>query len=339
VTFVRFQSPVADDRGRYIGVFGLTNMLSKRGRLSVEDERFRVEANAWYDAAYTNPATIDPKVYDETLHPVTATWFKTERGLAIGVIVGALTVGKATPYFVRAIPHVGLRPVVLASSFGALIAAILVATGYRDGPYPFAPRPFSWRQVSDVVRVREWRLATSSYLGHMFELYAFWTWVPTFLAASVRQSSAGLVRSQRLVALLAFATIAIGGAGSVWIGAGIAAMSRPSGRTSPASTINPPHSRNAPTAAANPPGCGPAAMSSAAPGVDHAMLTGIRVRSPRTTATTPAATHTASSPDAACRSSAPTARRPASTTGNAPPKPTSAVTTPATPPVPSRRER
>lgn len=149
---------------------------------------------------------------------MTATWFKSERGLAIGVIVGALTVGKATPYLVRAIPDVGLRPVVLASSFGALIAAILVATSYRDGPYPFASRRFSWAQVSDVVRVREWRLATSSYLGHMFELYAFWTWVPTFLAASVRQSSGGLVRSQRLVALLAFVTIAIGGAGSVWGG-------------------------------------------------------------------------------------------------------------------------
>jgi len=149
---------------------------------------------------------------------MTATWFKNERGLAIGVIVGALTVGKATPYLVRAIPNVGLRPVVLASSFGALIAAILVATGYRDGPYPFASRPFSWRQVSDVVRIREWRLATSSYLGHMFELYAFWTWVPTFLAASVRLSSGGAVRSQRLVSLLAFVTIAIGGAGSVWGG-------------------------------------------------------------------------------------------------------------------------
>jgi len=149
---------------------------------------------------------------------MTATWFKSERGLAIGVIVGALTVGKATPYLVRAIPNVGLRPVVLASRFGALVAAILVASGYRDGPYPFASRPFSWRQVSDVVRIREWRLATSSYLGHMFELYAFWTWVPTFLAASVRQSSGGAVRSQRLVALLAFVTIAIGGAGSVWGG-------------------------------------------------------------------------------------------------------------------------
>jgi len=93
---------------------------------------------------------------------MTATWFKSERGLAIGVIVGALTVGKATPYLVRAIPHVGLRPVVLTSSVGALLAAILVATMYRDGPFPFAPRPFSWNQVRDVVRVREWRLATAS---------------------------------------------------------------------------------------------------------------------------------------------------------------------------------
>src|SRR5207253_4688497 len=64
---------------------------------------------------------------------MTATWFKAERGLAIGVIVGALTVGKATPYLVRAIPHVGVRPVVLTSSVGAAIAAIVVATIYRGG--------------------------------------------------------------------------------------------------------------------------------------------------------------------------------------------------------------
>lgn len=147
---------------------------------------------------------------------MTATWFQKERGFAIGVIVGALTVGKATPYLVRAIPHVGVRQVVLTSSVGALIAAILVATTYRDGPFPFAPRPFSWNQVRDVVRVREWRLATASYLGHMFELYAFWTWIPAFLAASVAASER--VRAPRLISLLAFTTIAIGGAGSVWGG-------------------------------------------------------------------------------------------------------------------------
>ncbi|MEO8910284.1 MAG: MFS transporter [Gemmatimonadaceae bacterium] len=147
-----------------------------------------------------------------------STWFRAERGLAIGVIVGALTVGKATPYLVRAIPHVGLRPVVLTASAGAVIAAVLVAFGYRDGPFPFTSRPFSWRHVSDVVRVREWRLATGSYLGHMFELYAFWTWIPAFLAASVAAAAGGGFRAPRLISLLAFTTIAIGGVGSVWGG-------------------------------------------------------------------------------------------------------------------------
>ncbi len=133
-------------------------------------------------------------------------------------MVGALTVGKAVPYLVRAIPHVGLRPVVLTSSIGAAIAALLVSVGYREGPYPFTSRPFSWRHVGDVVRVREWRLATASYLGHMFELYAFWTWIPAFLSASVAVASGGFLRAPRLISLLAFTTIAIGGAGSVWGG-------------------------------------------------------------------------------------------------------------------------
>src|SRR5688572_15821418 len=73
---------------------------------------------------------------------MTATWFRSQRGLAIGVIVGALTIGKATPYLVRAIPHVGLRPVVLTASVGAVIAGVLVTLGYRDGPFPFTTRPF-----------------------------------------------------------------------------------------------------------------------------------------------------------------------------------------------------
>jgi MFS family permease len=147
-----------------------------------------------------------------------ATWFRSQRGLAIGIIVGALTIGKATPYLVRAIPHVGLRPVVLTSSVGALFAGVLVTLFYRDGPFPFSSRPFSWSHVRDIVRVREWRLATASYLGHMFELYAFWTWIPAFLAASVAANAGGRFRAPRLISLLAFATIAIGGFGSIWGG-------------------------------------------------------------------------------------------------------------------------
>lgn len=144
-----------------------------------------------------------------------STWFVTRRGLAIGTIVGALTVGKATPYLVIAIPNAGPAPVVLAASAGAALAAIMVWTGFRDGPYAFASRPFSWGLVGSVARVRAWRLATASYLGHMFELYAMWTWIPAFLAASALARDPD---STAPVTLLSFLAIAVGGAGCVWGG-------------------------------------------------------------------------------------------------------------------------
>ena len=143
-----------------------------------------------------------------------ATWFRAQRGLAIGTIVGALTVGKATPYLVKAIPDTGPAPVVLAASVGAALAAVMVFAGFRDGPYAFTSRPFSWGLVGSVARVRAWRLATLSYLGHMFELYAVWTWIPAFLAASVLARGA----ERPPVTLLAFLAIAVGGAGCVWGG-------------------------------------------------------------------------------------------------------------------------
>jgi MFS family permease len=146
-----------------------------------------------------------------------STWFKSQRGLAIGTIVGALTVGKATPYLVHAIPNVGVNAVILTASIGAVIAGLLVAVRFHEGPFPFAPRPFSWGLVRTVVVVKEWRLATGGYLGHMWELYAFWTWIPAFLAASAAASAAHH-ESAGLVSFIAFGVIAVGGIGCVWGG-------------------------------------------------------------------------------------------------------------------------
>ncbi len=151
---------------------------------------------------------------------MTATWFKARRGMAVGTVVGALTVGKAMPYLVHAIPDVGTDAIVLTGSAAAIVAAFLVWTGYRDGPYPFPARPFSWLLVGTVVRERRWRLATGGYLGHMFELYSYWAWIPAFLAASAVAAAGGnaAASTSATVSLLAFATIAIGGLGCVWGG-------------------------------------------------------------------------------------------------------------------------
>jgi len=150
-----------------------------------------------------------------------STWFRARRGLAIGTVVGALTVGKATPYLVHAFPAAGPRDVILVASACAVVASLLIAAFYIDGPYPFPPRPFAWSLVHTVVERREWRLATSGYLGHMFELYSFWTWIPLFLAASVAAqhgSSATSAGAGGLVSAVAFGTIAVGGLGCVWGG-------------------------------------------------------------------------------------------------------------------------
>jgi nitrate/nitrite transporter NarK len=137
-----------------------------------------------------------------------ATWFRSARGLAIGAIVGALTVGKASPYLVEAVGGATLGQAVGSTSVAAVAAAILIAVGYRDGPHAFPQRPFSWRLVGTVARVRELRLVTGGYLGHMWELYAYWTWLAAFLAAGgVGPATA-----------VAFAGIAIGVVGCLWGG-------------------------------------------------------------------------------------------------------------------------
>jgi MFS family permease len=144
-----------------------------------------------------------------------STWFRAQRGLAIGTVVGALVIGKSSPYLIHALPNASAAAVVIVASSGALLASMLVGAMYHDGPYAFASRPFSFGLVGAVWSSREWRLATGGYLGHMFELYSFWTWIAAFSAASLAATAS---QSAALVSIVAFVAIASGGIGSVWGG-------------------------------------------------------------------------------------------------------------------------
>ena len=138
-----------------------------------------------------------------------AGWFGRGRGMALGVLVGALTVGSAGPHLIRGI---GLewRGVLIGASILAVFGASLMARTVTDGPFEVDASPFSIRHVGAAVRNRGVRLSTYGYLGHMWELYAMWTWTAAFLAASAAQRGG----SDAWVPIATFAIIAIGGPAS-----------------------------------------------------------------------------------------------------------------------------
>jgi MFS family permease len=114
-----------------------------------------------------------------------ATWFVKGRGLAMGLLVGALTLGSAMPHLLRALGQ-GLdwRLVVAGASIAALTSASIFGLTVREGPYAFARASFDPRQTLAVLRDRPVRLANLGYFGHMWELYAMWAWFLSFAIAA-----------------------------------------------------------------------------------------------------------------------------------------------------------
>lgn len=138
-------------------------------------------------------------------------WYRSGRGLALGILIAALTVGSALPHGLHSFT-LPWRTVVYASSILSAIAALIVLLGVREGPYAAPQPPLDFSQAGEVWRNRRLRYANLGYLGHMWELYSMWGWIAVLLAASRHTADTSRVE------LGAFAVIAVGAIGCVWAG-------------------------------------------------------------------------------------------------------------------------
>ena len=145
---------------------------------------------------------------------IAAAWFLERRGTALGIVVGAVGIGSALPHLLAWLgAGVAWRVLVGASSLLAVAGGVIVLVAVKDGPYVSASAPFDRHALRVVLGSRGARLAMYGYFGHMWELYAMWTWIGAFAAASL-----GANANTGTASLVAFVTIGSGAIGCVMAG-------------------------------------------------------------------------------------------------------------------------
>ncbi|GGL06509.1 MFS transporter [Deinococcus radiotolerans] len=150
-------------------------------------------------------------VYPPALRAMSA-YFTRGRGLALGVMVGALTLGSALPHLVNALGGADWRVVIATTSLLAALGGLL-ALPVPPGPRSTQAPPFRPAQAWRVLTARGPALTTLGYLGHMWELYALWTWFALFFSGVL--SGVGAVDVPRGAALATFCVVGVGGLGCV----------------------------------------------------------------------------------------------------------------------------
>lgn len=139
---------------------------------------------------------------------IAADYYEKGLGKSLGFLVGALVVGTAFPHLLKEMTHtLSWTSVLVGTSSLAVLGGVLMVSLVPDGPFR---KPSQKLHLSAFLRVFQngkFRSAAFGYFGHMWELYAFWAFVPLMLKTYNIIHPATTFN----VPLLSFFIIAIGG--------------------------------------------------------------------------------------------------------------------------------
>jgi len=143
-------------------------------------------------------------------------WGQKDRGFLVGLVVGALTIGAAVPHLFSFFGGAEWRyAIVLTSCLGAIGGLLVLAT--RLGPFDVRGTSFNSKAVGLAWSNKLIRYAYLGYLGHMWELYAMWTWLSTLLGVSfLYHYQQGY--AEQLASIVTFWAIALGGIATIFAG-------------------------------------------------------------------------------------------------------------------------
>lgn len=143
-----------------------------------------------------------------------STWFRRDRGLALGILAAAIVIGGGMPHLVNGLGGLDWRVVIYATSALTVAGGLITELAMRQGPFPFPTATFDPRQAARAFANRGVRYATIGYVGHMWELFAMYAWFSVFFADAL--TVRGMAQSSA-VAYATFAVFVAGGLGC-WVG-------------------------------------------------------------------------------------------------------------------------